>query len=403
MNTDKPADGLTAAMRFLAGHLPSIRRAWAAASQEGLPEAFRRPGHAAFLPAFMDAYLPLLSERLREGEAPRHQACLEGWVKACHQRGLKHGDAVRVLIALKGVLIKILVARFRGEAELLRQACGRVERILDESRLIIADECHRLNAKLLRKANIALEDLNRQLKALGRFKDRLTANISHELKTPLASVRGYAEMMLGGMLGPVTPEQTKGLTVSLRSIDRLDAMIEELLTCSRMTERESPPLHPERFRLKDLVAECLETVRPDAEKKAIRLSAAPSTAGLMIHADKMKIHQAVTNLLSNAIKFNREGGRVDVSFAREGPEAVIRVRDTGIGVPEEARTRIFDAFYQLNSGPDRPYGGMGLGLAIALENVRLHGGRIAPRGEKAGGMTFEIFLPLTQDKAVYYQ
>jgi len=307
-----------------------------------------------------------------------------------------------VLIALKRVLIKKLVERFRRDAELLRSVCDHVERHLDESRLVIADWFQSLNEGVLRKANIELEHLNRQLRDLGRFKDRLMSNISHEFKTPLSSVRGYAELMLEGMMGPVSTEQERGLSISLKSIDRLNVMIEELLFYSRMTEKKRPTLRPERFRLKDIVSECVETVKPDAGKKEILLQTGSFPADLLIHADKMKIHQAVTSLLSNAIKFNRTGGRVDVSFFRRGRNAVIRIHDTGIGVPEEARTKIFKAFFQLNASESRPYEGMGLGLAIVRENIRLHGGRVDLISKKGEGATFEITLPLTQEKTVFF-
>ena len=327
-----PAD----AMRYLSAQRPSVKKAWAVESIRLLPDMLRKPDTAAFIHAFMENYLPPFLKLMADGDGVCHRACLDAWVKESYQRGLKQGDAVRVMIALKRVLIKKLVERFRRDAELLRAVCDHVERHLDESRLIIADGFQSLNEGVLRKANIELEHLNKRLRDLGQFKDRLMSNISHEFKTPLSSVRGYVEMMLEGMMGPVSTEQKRGLSISLKSIDRLNVMIEELLFYSRMTEKESPTLRPERFRLKDLVAECLETVKPDAGKKEILLLTGPSPADLLLHADKMKIHQAVTSLLSNAIKFNRRGGRVDISFFKRGRNAVIRIRDTGIGVPEEA-------------------------------------------------------------------
>jgi len=298
--------------------------------------------------------------------------------------------------------MKTLVNRFNEDAGLLRRICDRVEEILDENRLAISDTCQKLNESALRKSNIELEQVNRKLRDLGRFKNNLMTNISHEFKTPLSSVRGYLEMMLESMMGPVSSEQEKGLSVSLKSIDRLTVMIEELVSTSRMTEMIRPPLSPERFRLADLIRECVEILKPHAEKNDVQLSLGPAPSELSINADRMKLHQALTNMLSNGIKFNKAGGVVNVSFLRQDPEVRIIIHDTGIGMGRNDREKIFDPYFQADASSSRQYGGMGIGLTIARDIIRMHGGRITVDSEEGRGSTFEILLPLTQERALFY-
>ena len=232
-------------------------------------------------------------------------------------------------------------------------------------------------------------------KHLTKHMARTVAFLCHEVRTPLSSVRGYVEMMLERMMGPITPEQEKGLSVSVRSIDRITLLIDELLKSALKADNKMT-LHPEPVCLHDVIVECIETVAPGAKKRGIRLSFDTVTGHIVIPADKRKIFQVFTNLLSNAIKFNRRGGGVHVSLTGKGTEVVIRISDTGIGIPMEERNKIFDRYYQTDMSSVRQYGGFGIGLALTREIIGLHGGQIHVESAPGRGSTFEITLPLNR-------
>lgn len=236
--------------------------------------------------------------------------------------------------------------------------------------------------------------LNDELRTLDEKKTQLLANLSHELQTPLVAIRGYTEMILKGRLGPVNEEQRKGLGLSLRNIDRLVGLIEDLLTLARM-DREAESLRFSEFPVDGIVEEAVELLREGIRAK--RLTVAPAIEGpaLTIRADRDKILQVFLNLLTNAVKFNREGGRIEVEIRRAEPRfAVVKVTDTGVGIPEAELERIFERFYQASSAGESARQGTGIGLAIVRDILRLHGCVIRVESRVGEGTTFTFTLPL---------
>jgi signal transduction histidine kinase len=232
---------------------------------------------------------------------------------------------------------------------------------------------------------------NREMKVLDEMKSNLLANVSHELQTPLVSIRGYTEMMLKGRLGPTTEEQERGLQVALRSVDRLIALIDGLLAFVR-AEKESAPLRIEVFSLKALVEEVLHLIKEQAGEKGIAISTRFPSGDLAVKADRARIAQVFINLLGNAVKYNRDGGSVDVEAARgQRSTARVEIRDTGIGIPRDALDKIFERFYRGGVGDGE---GSGLGLAITKDILRLHGCMIRADSEPGKGSTFSFTLPL---------
>lgn len=235
-----------------------------------------------------------------------------------------------------------------------------------------------------------LARLNKELKTLGDWKTNLLANVSHELQTPLVSIRGYTEMILRGRLGPLTEEQDRGLRVSLRNIDRLIGLIESLLTFAR-SEKDAGPLRIESFRLRPLVEEVLELLKDRAAERKVTVSVQFPAGDLVIRGDRDRIAQVFINLVTNAIKFNQESGSVVIEAARGSRGmARIEIRDTGVGIPREDLDRIFDRFFR--GAADRE--GTGLGLAITKDILRLHGCMIRADSEPGKGSTFSFTLPL---------
>lgn len=274
------------------------------------------------------------------------------------------------------------------------------------------------NAEELRKSKDALEtsyrrlhDVNRDLEArthqldalasemqrLNTMKSNLLANVSHELQTPLVSIRGYTEMILKGRLGAITEEQRKGLTLSMRNIDRLIGMIDNLLAFSRM-DQGTTELRLSVFPLRSVVEESLDTLKGRMEARGIRATVRLPEPEVAVKADRDKIVQVFLNVVGNAVKYNRDGGAIEVAAVASPPGFVsVRVRDNGIGIPREDLERVFDRFYRAEGGEGRE--GTGLGLSIVRGLLELHGCSIRAESEPGRGSAFTFTLPLANPVA----
>jgi len=257
---------------------------------------------------------------------------------------------------------------------------------------------HAVNQELTDKVE-QLGRLNRELRKLDEMKSTLLANVSHELQTPLVSIRGYTEMILKGRLGATTEEQRKGLTLSLKNIDRLIGMIDNLLTFARM-DREASEIKMGTFALQSVVDESLDILGEKLGAKKISVERRLEDPEATVRADRDKILQVFLNLLSNAIKFNREGGRIEIASRRgDDHHLAVQVRDTGTGIPEESLEKIFDRFYQEGQASAAAGEGSGIGLAIVRNILRLHGCSIRAESTVGLGSTFSFTLPLARPKA----
>ncbi len=239
-----------------------------------------------------------------------------------------------------------------------------------------------------------LRSVNEELRKLDEMKSNLLGNVSHELQTPLVSIRGYTEMILRERLGPVTDEQGKGLELCLKNIDRLISMIDNLLVLAD-TDSETTRLKLSHFDLRPLITEAAELLREKIVEREIRFSSQIEGNDLRVHADRDKILQVLINLLSNAIKFNVQNGRVRVT-ARLGKRgfAEVTVEDTGRGIPEDSRKKVFDRNYQVEQ-TGRGSEGSGIGLSIVKEILESHGCRISVESALDQGSRFRFVLPLS--------
>jgi len=243
------------------------------------------------------------------------------------------------------------------------------------------------------------EALNAELRTLDGMKSDLLANVSHELQTPLVSIRGYTEMILKGRLGAINDEQKKGLTLSLKNIDRLIAMIDNLLAFAR-ADRDSGPLKITTFPLLTVIDEALAVLAPRIEAKQLRVTRQVDDPQLSIQADRDKILQVFLNLIGNAVKFNRDRGSVDVSGKRGKPGfALVQVADTGAGIPKEDLEKVFDRFYRAGDEKTPAKEGTGIGLAIVRNILRLHGCVIHATSEPGAGTVLSFTLPVAGEKA----
>lgn len=261
----------------------------------------------------------------------------------------------------------------------------------------------------LSEKNRRLADSVEKLKDLDKLKSSFLATVSHELRTPLTSVIGYSEMLLEGLAGELGAEQREYVKTILEKGDHLLQIINEILDVSRI-ESGTVQLSLETFDVSDLVRQVADAMMPQARQKDIGLTY--NAQGLPpLSADRPKVRQVLLNLVSNAIKFTPAGGSVELSAAIGhldcGGQRLrcvdLAVKDSGIGIPADARERIFEAFYQVDSSSTREYGGTGLGLSIVKHFVEAHGGRVwvedpssPSEGESSeAGSLFIAKLPLT--------
>ncbi|HEY3105783.1 MAG TPA: PAS domain S-box protein [Gaiellaceae bacterium] len=235
---------------------------------------------------------------------------------------------------------------------------------------------------------------NERLLELDRLKDEFVALVSHELRTPLTSIRGYLELLLDGEAGDLTDEQRQFLGVVERNAHRLLTLVGDLLFLAQV-EAGKLSLEFGAVDLGALAAECVETGRPLAEEKGVTLTLATGPLPLLA-GDHARLAQLLDNLVSNGIKFTPAGGRVDVRIRGERGQAVIEVRDTGIGIPPNEQEHLFERFYRTSKATEQAIPGTGLGLAISKAIVQAHGGLIVVASEDDAGSTFRVSLPVRQ-------
>jgi signal transduction histidine kinase/ActR/RegA family two-component response regulator len=307
----------------------------------------------------------------------------------------------------------MLVAAARGDAARLAKirALGRVSYIcapmvvagrvlgaltlvMSESRRRYTDEDLTFAEEIAERAALVVENARsyEQLQRANRLKDEFLATLSHELRTPLNAIVGYARMMSGGMIGG------ERLSKAIETIDRnateLTKMVEDILDVSRIVSGKMR-LNVEAVDLPLVIHEAVETIRPAAEAKRIRVHAVIDPQVGPISGDPDRLRQVVWNLLSNAIKFTPKEGHVQVGLERVNSSVEIIVSDTGMGIAADFLPHLFERFRQADSSATRQHGGLGLGLAIVRNLVELHGGTVYASSPGAdAGATFRVRLPL---------
>jgi len=238
-----------------------------------------------------------------------------------------------------------------------------------------------------------IQDKSRQLEVASRHKSEFLATMSHELRTPLNAIIGFSEVLLQEMFGSINEKQTEYLNDVLGSGRHLLSLINDILDLSKI-EAGRMELDLDRFSLVEALQNGVTMVRERAARHDIALSLDVTPDVDLVEADPRKIKQVVFNLLSNAVKFTPDGGRVAVRAERGNGDIVVRVTDTGIGIADEDRERIFEEFQQARRQSERSREGTGLGLALAKRFVELHGGRLMVESEVGKGSTFTFTLPI---------
>lgn len=239
-------------------------------------------------------------------------------------------------------------------------------------------------------AVVVLNDVTR-LRRLEAVRRDFVANVSHELKTPVTSIKGFAETLADGALED--PESARRfLRIIAGQADRLNSIIEDLLALSSLEEGAGTHVDLQETELCDVLAVAVDVCAPKAEAKDITLLV-ECPRGLRVDANPPLLEQAVLNLLDNAVKYGPSGTTVRVTAEPATGEVVIAVADEGPGVPREHLPRIFERFYRVDKARSRDLGGTGLGLAIVKHVTQVHGGRVSVDSVVGRGSTFRIHLP----------
>jgi two-component system, OmpR family, phosphate regulon sensor histidine kinase PhoR len=223
-----------------------------------------------------------------------------------------------------------------------------------------------------------------------RSRQEFSANVSHELKTPLTSISGYAEMMENGMVASMEDIRKFSGSIHKEAL-RLIALIEDIIRLSRIEEEAKEPQSLEPVELDDLCEAVLESLEPVAKKAEVSLHLETCPA-VLLGEDGM-LSELVYNLCENAIKYNHPNGNVWLRLSQDDEEIEICVKDDGIGIPEESRLRVFERFYRVDKSHSKQIGGTGLGLSIVKHVVEYHHGRVELDSALGVGTEIRVFLP----------
>jgi signal transduction histidine kinase len=285
-----------------------------------------------------------------------------------------------------------LAAMESGAADFLEK--GRLDATLLERSIRYTLQQRRHEAELERKVQDrteALERANEALKDADRRKDEFLATLAHELRNPLAPIRNALEIMRVGTANPNAADRAREIID--RQVGQMVRLINDLLDVSRIT-RGKLALKVETVGLRDVIETALETSRPLLDEAKVALRQSVPDAPLYVRGDRLRLAQVFSNLLNNSAKYTEPGGTVTLTAAREDSQAVVCVRDTGVGIPPDVLPRVFELFTQVDRTLNRSQGGLGIGLALVQQIVSLHGGAVAVHSEGVGkGAEFVVRLP----------
>ena len=243
----------------------------------------------------------------------------------------------------------------------------------------------------VRLRTIELQEALNKLSELDKMKTNFISNISHELRTPLTHLKGYNYLLIEGALGTLYPEQQEALEVVERSTGRLERLIDDLILFS-MVESDQDPPNMQPSSLTDLLVNCHQRANAKGIQKQIQVALEMPPEIPRTLADRDKITWVVNQLLDNAIKFTNQNGHVLLKVSLVNTLVQIAVIDTGIGIPEDKISEVFQPFHQLDGDSTRKYEGTGLGLSLANKIIETHGSTITVVSQVGKGSSFQFHL-----------
>lgn len=410
--------GLAAALTVLAGWLffaayrPLRRLTELSGRMLGGDLAVRFPEYPGGIRA-LGKILNALAQRLREGSQELSQgksevlailsSMIEGVVALDHQgRILFINPAMERLFGVdpSDAQHKIFLEVFRHHPlqDVLTSVLDHRAPLVQEIQLFLPQETffevHAASLALPESQEngvlIVLHDITR-LRKLERIRREFVANVSHELKTPLASIRGFAETLLTGGLEDSKHRQ-EFVQIIENQANQLSRLVDDLLDLSAI-ESGQREWHWESLDLADLLRQTSQELETLARKKNIQVKLSVPQGLPSVPGDRQALKQVFTNLLDNAIKYNKNGGLVEIQVQQLEKGLKISLKDTGPGIAAEALSRIFERFYRVDKARSRDLGGTGLGLSIVKHLVEAHRGSVSVESRPGQGSTFSIFLP----------
>lgn len=305
----------------------------------------------------------------------KHSFCMRGWYIALAVTVL--GGAVAYFVS--GSTLKPL-KRFTAKAERV-QLQSLTEITLSEDEAV---EFSRLS----RAVNQMLLRLKQAFDAQQQF----VGNAAHELRTPLALMQARLDLYMSTDHGDSCPETAETIAMMREQTERLSRMVRTLLD---MSELKAVPRN-DRIQLAPMIEEVLADLSPLAEKSGVTLS--QSGEDLWITGSDVLVYRAIFNLVENGVKYNRPGGSVCAAVSRRGEKAMIEIKDTGCGIPEDFRESVFQPFFRVDKSRSREKGGVGLGLSLVWEIAHLHGGDVRVRESGKTGTVIELTLPASAEE-----
>jgi signal transduction histidine kinase len=333
----------------------------------------------------------------------RVEAALDGLMRATHARVADaQAEAARleartwtaVVVALGAAVVLALVG-----TGILAYGITRSLRRLSAATTAVAAGSYREPIPDVARDEIgalarAFNAMATELRRVDETKAEFFATLSHELRSPLTSVKEAAHLLRDGVPGALNPKQARLVTVIGHSADRLLRLVNQMLDLARLRAGVLP-LACARVDLVAVVDRAVEELRPQAEEGGLTLVRERVGERLDVPGDEDRLVQVVVNLVANAVRFTPRGGRVSVRLVDAGPEVEIQVEDTGVGIPAAALPQIFESWRQAHT--DR--GGTGLGLAVVRGVVQAHGGRVTAESLEGKGSRFTVLLPRAPETA----
>ena len=286
-----------------------------------------------------------------------------------------------VLVVIAFIFSKFIVRPF-----------SRLTTYINELQSGFTDKMIRVNSySETRSITMAFNQLMGRMKILDDSRQEFVANVSHELKTPLASIKVLADSLMGMDDAPVELYREFFNDIT-QEVDRENQIITDLLALVKLDKKASD-LNLSEVEVEQMLELILKRLRPLARKKDVELILEYQRT-VLANMDSVKMNLVFTNLIENAIKYNKEGGNVTVSLDADYNNVIVVIKDTGIGIPEEAKEAIFERFYRVDKSHSREIGGTGLGLAITKSAIVMHRGSITVESELGEGTVFTVKIPM---------
>lgn len=241
---------------------------------------------------------------------------------------------------------------------------------------------------------VVIQDITEHVK-LNDMRKEFVADVSHELKTPLTSIKGFSETLLAGVDDKET--EMHFLKIINDNANRMENLVQDLLTLSKY-DKKIEKNNITEFDLGELTKQCVEKFEIEVKKKNQKMECYVTANVPKVLADKDGIERVITNIISNSVKYTQDGGKIDVYVGFVHSDAYVKIKDNGIGIPKKDLSRIYERFYRVDKARSRMNGGTGLGLSIAKEIIEQNKGSINIKSEEGKGTEVVIKIPLKEEK-----